>query len=66
MIKVLGLLLLLAGWFLVGAAIALLRPGFVPVFAVAGGGVELLGLVLLARQHLVETRQLTRSQEPRY
>lgn len=47
--KVIGLVLMISGWFLVVAAIALLRPGFLAAFAVAGMGVEVLGLVLLAR-----------------
>jgi hypothetical protein len=51
-IKLFSLFLLAAGWFLVVAAIALLRPGFIPLFAVAGLLVELLGLTLLARAHL--------------
>jgi hypothetical protein len=51
--KVFSLSLMLAGWFLVVAAIAMLRPGFVPVFAVAGLAVELLGLGLLARAQAV-------------
>ena len=51
--KVLSLILLVAGWFLVVAAIAMLKPGFVPVFAVAGVGVELLGLSLLARAQVL-------------
>jgi uncharacterized membrane protein len=46
--KVFSLFLMVAGWFLVVTAIAMLRPGFVPVFAVAGLMVELLGLGLLA------------------
>lgn len=46
-----SLFLLVAGWFLVVAAIALLQPRFVPVFAVAGLAVELLALILLARAH---------------
>ena len=50
--KVAGVLLLLAGWLLVLAAIALLptirsRGGFV----VAGMGVQALGLTLLFRSH---------------
>jgi hypothetical protein len=64
--KLFGLFLLVAGWFLVVAAIALLRPAFIPAFAIAGLAVELLGLVLLARQHLVEAAKSTRSQERRY
>jgi hypothetical protein len=51
--KVAGFLLLLAGWVLVLAAIALLaaaapRAGFL----FAGVAVEVLGLVLTARSHL--------------
>ncbi len=47
--KVFSLILLVAGWFLVVAAIAMLKPGFVPAFVVAGVAVELLALGLLAR-----------------
>ena len=43
---------MLSGWFLVLAAIALLRPGFLEVFAIAGVAVELLGLGLLARWYI--------------
>jgi len=51
--KLAGLLLLLAGWGIVLAAVALLssalpRTGFV----LAGVGVEALGLVLVVRSHL--------------
>jgi ABC-type transport system involved in cytochrome bd biosynthesis fused ATPase/permease subunit len=49
--RILSLLLLLSGWFLVLAAIAWLRPGFLAVFAIAGVMVELLGLGLLARSY---------------
>jgi hypothetical protein len=62
--KIFGLILLVAGWFLVMAAIALLKPGFVPVFAVAGVGVELLGLFLLARAQ-VASLDLAVSREER-
>ncbi len=51
--KVFSLFLLVAGWLLVVAAIALLKSGLVPVFAVAGLAVELLGLGLLARANTV-------------
>jgi hypothetical protein len=51
--KVFSLFLMLAGWFLVVASIAMLKPGFVPVFAVAGLAVELLGLGLLARAQAI-------------
>jgi hypothetical protein len=51
-----GLLLLLAGWVIVLTAIGLLPPGTArAVFVLAGVGVELLGLVLVARAHLPET-----------
>ena len=64
--KVFSLFILLAGWFLVVTAIAWLKPGFIPVFVIAGIAVEVLGLVFLARQNLLETVKSTRSQEPRY
>jgi hypothetical protein len=52
--KVVSLLLLLAGWFLVLAAVVLLasppsRAGFV----LAGIAVEALGLILLFRSHAI-------------
>lgn len=52
--KVVSFLLLLAGWFLVLAAIVLLpsqvsRAGFV----LAGAGVEILGLILVFRSHAI-------------
>jgi hypothetical protein len=51
--KIAGFLLLLAGWILVLAAIALLATaGPRAAFLLAGLGVELLGLVLAARAHL--------------
>jgi hypothetical protein len=53
-VKLLGFLLLLAGWGLVLAALALL-PGPAPrvAFVLAGMGVEILGLVLVIRAHLL-------------
>jgi hypothetical protein len=50
--KLAGFLLLLVGWLLVLSAVVLLasppsRTGFV----LAGAGVEILGLVLVARSH---------------
>ncbi|MGH9358404.1 MAG: hypothetical protein ACRD4Q_05075 [Candidatus Acidiferrales bacterium] len=50
--RLMGFLLLLAGWVLVLAAVALLisapaRTGFV----LAGIGVEILGLILVIRSH---------------
>jgi hypothetical protein len=51
--KVAGFLLLLAGWALVLAAIVLLgAAGPRGLFLLAGLGVEVLGLVLVARSHL--------------
>ncbi len=51
--KVLGFLLLLAGWFLVLAAIVLFAsPPLRAAFVLAGIAVEVLGLVLAFRSHL--------------
>jgi hypothetical protein len=52
--KLVGFVLLLAGWLLVLSAIILLNSE-VPrnAFALAGFGVEVLGLVLVFRSHLV-------------
>lgn len=51
--KVAGLLLLLAGWLLVLAAIVLLAASGPRIaFLLAGIGVEILGLALVARAHL--------------
>jgi hypothetical protein len=56
--RVVGLVLLLAGWLLVLAAIALL-PSLASrwAFVVAGLGVEVLGLVLTIRSHLIPKEQ---------
>jgi len=53
--KLVGFVLLLAGWLLVLSAIVLLGSE-VPrnAFALAGFGVEVLGLVLVFRSHLME------------
>ena len=52
--KVLGFLLLLAGWFLVLAAIVLFAaPSLRVAFVLAGIAVETLGLVLVFRAHLI-------------
>jgi hypothetical protein len=48
-----GFLLLLAGWIIVLAAVALLRSTPQGLFAVAGLGVQLLGLILVFRSHLL-------------
>lgn len=50
--KLLGFLLLAAGWAIALAAVALLRTA--PersVFVIAGIGVEVLGLILVVRAH---------------
>jgi uncharacterized membrane protein YphA (DoxX/SURF4 family) len=64
--RIFSLFLLVAGWFLVVAAIALLRPGFVPIFAAAGLAVELLALVLLARAQAAVRSLPNPRQERRY
>ncbi len=52
--KVVGFLLLAAGWVIVLAAVALLRSARPQTaFVVAGLAVELLGLLLAFRSHLV-------------
>jgi hypothetical protein len=56
--KTAGFLLLLSGWLLVLAAIALLgAAGPRGAFLLAGIGVEALGLVLAARAHLTPTKE---------
>jgi hypothetical protein len=50
--KLAGFLLLLAGWAIVLAALALLAQGTAQnCFIVAGVGVEVMGLVLVIRAH---------------
>jgi hypothetical protein len=52
--KLAGFLLLPAGWFLVLSALVLLGPGPArSAFILAGMGVELLGLGLAVKAHLV-------------
>jgi hypothetical protein len=52
--KLAGFLLLLAGWGIVLAAVALLRSGPQQSgFVLAGTGVELLGLALAVRSHMI-------------
>jgi hypothetical protein len=52
--KVAGFLLLLAGWGIVLSAAALLKPSAArSLFVVAGAGVEVMGLVLVVRSHIV-------------
>ena len=51
--KVTGLLMMPAGWFIVLAALVLLRTVIAQnLFVAAGVGVEILGLVLFVRSHL--------------
>ncbi len=48
-----GLLLLLAGWGIVYAAIGMLRSAaLIGAFEAAGVGVEILGFILVVRSHL--------------
>jgi hypothetical protein len=55
--KITGLLMMPAGWFIVLAALVLLRAFLVQhLFVAAGVGVEILGLVLFTRSHLVAKR----------
>ena len=52
--KLAGFLLLLAGWAIVLAAVAMLASaGQQTVFVLAGLAVEILGLVLAARAHRI-------------
>jgi hypothetical protein len=51
--KFLGFMLLLAGWGIVVCAMALLQAVPRVAFAYAGMGVEVLGLVLVIRSHLL-------------
>jgi hypothetical protein len=52
--KVVGILMLLAGWFLVLAAIVLFSaPPLRGAFILAGMAVEVLGLALAFRSHLI-------------
>ena len=48
-----GLLLLVSGWAIVVAALLLLHGGAVSAFVVAGFAVELLGLTLFAKAHVL-------------
>ncbi len=51
--KLVGFLLLLAGWAIVLAALVLLASAPRTGFVLAGIGVEALGLALVVRSHLV-------------
>ena len=50
--KLLGFLLLPAGWGIVLSAIALLAAAPRTAFVLAGFGVEMLGLVIVIRAHM--------------
>ena len=55
--KITGLLMLPAGWFIVLAALVLLRAFLAQnLFIAAGIGVEIMGLVLFTRAHGVAKR----------
>ena len=57
--KLAGFLLLVAGWAIVVTAVALLPPaGARVVFVLSGVAVELLGLALAVRSHLVLQAEL--------
>lgn len=57
--KLLGFLLLLAGWAIVLAAIVLLPTvALRAVFVIAGVAVEVLGLALFIRAHLLSPGEL--------
>jgi hypothetical protein len=47
-----GFLLLLSGWAIVFAALAMLRGTAISIFVLAGVAVEVIGFVLVARAHL--------------
>ena len=51
--KLLGFLLLLSGWGIVVAALRLLHGTALPAFILAGILVEIIGLVMVARAHLL-------------
>jgi hypothetical protein len=54
--KALGFFLLLAGWLIVLAALAVIGGLPLNAFILAGVGVEVLGLSLVIRSHLVPHR----------
>ena len=51
--RLLGFFLQIAGWIIVLAAIALLKGAPQTAFALAGFGVELAGVTLAVRSHLI-------------
>lgn len=57
--KLLGFLLLLAGWLIVLSAIVLLPALFIrATFAMAGFAVEILGFALVTRAHLLSPGEI--------
>jgi hypothetical protein len=51
--KIVALFLLMAGWIIALAAVALMEsPASRAAFALAGAGIEVLGLGLLVRAHM--------------
>ena len=58
-VKAIGFLLMLSGWLLVLASIALLpKPSARMAFIFAGIGVELLGMFVAARAHLTTREEM--------
>jgi hypothetical protein len=56
--KLTGFLLLAGGWFIILAAIALLPSGGAQVsFVLAALGVEVLGLILVFRAHMIPSKE---------
>ncbi len=56
--KLIGFLLLLAGWIIVLTAVAILRAaGPRTGFVLAGFAVEILGLILVFRSHLLRRKE---------
>ncbi len=57
--KIGGLLLLLSGWAIVVTAMTLLHGGALSAFVVAGFAVEVLGLALFAKAHVLISKDKT-------
>lgn len=56
--KLLGFFLLLAGWAIVLAALAVIGASSpLAVFILSGTGVEILGLVLVMRSHMIRRHE---------
>ena len=56
--KLVGFFLLLAGWAIVLAALAVIGAGApLTAFILSGTGVEILGLVLVVRSHMVRRHE---------